>query len=513
MASITSARRTESGRVIYVSPLVRYLVVSVAFAGITHLLAAITGLLSGDILYSLQLLAWSIGYLAFSIIWLMYTRPSRSMRKEEAFVLVALAWVLTPFFSAVPVSVVLHIPLVDSWFESISGYTTTGLSVFTGGVDPFFHRYVPSVEETPPSILWWRAYCQWLGGFGIVVMFFVFARLGGLPAHLVGLAEGRYERLEPSIAKSLRALMLTYLFFTLVDIALIYFAGAPLPNAVYDAMTALSTGGFETHSASIAFYHSFKIELAVIAGMIFGACNFADLYALLTGKKRKFSGETTSLLLIIAITTLLSAPLLLRLGMNWTTNNPFREALFDVVSAVTTTGFSISNLGKAPELWKLILIILMLIGGSVLSTTGGIKQYRLIVFFKNMWWNIKETLQGDVIVRRRIGGYTIDYSEIAAVFAVIAFYIVGETLGTILMVVFNPQYHVIDAAFEVASALATTGLSVGITSASAPLSAKIILMVLMTLGRLEVVGFFYALESARRIMALRRRRSELLSYQ
>ncbi len=197
-------------RVIRVFPLLRHVMVSVAAAGITHLLSGLTGLLSGDVTYSLQLLVWATAYLAFSGIWFMFVKPSRSLSKNEAFILVALAWVLTPFFSAVPVSVVLHIPLVDSWFESISGYTTTGLSVFTGGVDPFFHRYVPSVEQLPPSILWWRAYCQWLGGFGIVVMFFVFARLGGLPAHLVGLAEGRYERLEPSIAKSLRALMATY---------------------------------------------------------------------------------------------------------------------------------------------------------------------------------------------------------------------------------------------------------------------------------------------------------------
>ncbi len=500
--ALVEAERQEL-KVIHVSPLLRHVMVSVAAAGITHLLSGLTGLLSGDVTYSLQLLVWATAYLAFSSIWFMFVKPSRSLSKNEAFILVALAWIFTPLLSAIPVSASLHIPLVDSWFESISGYTTTGLSVFTGGVDSFFHKYVPSVEQTPPSILWWRAYCQWLGGFGIVVMFFVFARLGGLPAHLVGLAEGRYQRLEPSIAKSLRALMATYFLLTAIDAALLYWAGMTLSDAVYHSMTALATGGFSTHSSSIAFYHSVKVELAALAGMIMGASNFADIYALLVGKRRRLSGEINSLLITIIVSVSLSTLILWHIGITWSPYNPLREAAFHAISAVTGTGFSISDLSKAHPVWKLILSLLMLIGGSVLSTTGGIKQYRLMIFFKNLWWSIKETVYGGVIITRRVGGYKTSPSELLNAFAVISFFFLAWMAGTIALLAFNPEYKAIDAAFEAASALGTVGLSVGITSATASFSAKITLMALMLLGRLEVIGFFYALEAARRIMKYR----------
>jgi trk system potassium uptake protein TrkH len=493
----------RTARVLYVSPLLRHSMVSLAAAGITHLLSAVTGFFSGDVAYSLPILTWAVLYLGISGVWFAWTRPSRSLTKTEAFILVALAWIFTPLFSAIPVTAVMHIPLIDTWFESISGYTTTGLTTFTGGVDPYFHKYIPSVEEAPPTILWWRAYCQWLGGFGIVVMFFVFARLGGLPAHLVGLAEGRYQRLEPSIAKSLRALMGTYFFLTLIDAILLYKAGMTLSDAVYHSMTALATGGFSTHSSSIGFYHSVKVELAAIAGMIMGASNFADIYTLLTGKRRRLSGEINSLLIVIAVSVSVSALILWHIGVTWAPYHPLREAAFHAISAITGTGFGISDLSKAHDIWKLILSLLMLIGGSVLSTTGGIKQYRLMIMFKNLWWAVKETVYSGIMVTRRVGGYKASPEELLNAFAVITYFFLTWMIGTIALIAFNPEYKAIDAAFEAASALGTVGLSVGIASATASFSAKVILMILMLLGRLEVIGFFYALEVARRKLRYR----------
>ena len=242
--------------VLRVPPLVRYVSLPVAAAGISHLLSATIGFLEGDTAYSAILMLWAIIYISASVAWMSILQPSRSLSKEEALVLVGFSWLATPLLSAIPVAYALGIPLIDAWSVAISGFTTTGLSVCTGGVDLDYGKYVPAVEELPLSILWWRAVTEWLGGFGIVVMFYVFARLGGLPAHLVGFAEGRFERLEPSIAKSIQALMALYMFLTTLGAIILYLAGMTPMDAVYHSMTGIATGGFSTHSNSIAIYNT-----------------------------------------------------------------------------------------------------------------------------------------------------------------------------------------------------------------------------------------------------------------
>ncbi|HID41055.1 MAG TPA: hypothetical protein EYP33_02735, partial [Pyrodictium sp.] len=190
-----------------VHPLVKYMLpLSLVAAAAPLLLAAVWSLLAGEAdEYVLCLTKYSLVYSLIALIWLTVTKPTRPVKIGETLVLVAFAWILTPLLSAIPIHCVLGIPFIDAWFESVSGFTITGLSVFNGAVDPDYNVYIPSVEELPFIITAWRAVAQWLGGFGIVVMFYVFARLGGIPAHLVGFAEGRFERLEPSIAHSVRA--------------------------------------------------------------------------------------------------------------------------------------------------------------------------------------------------------------------------------------------------------------------------------------------------------------------
>lgn len=499
--------RLEAGREpgVRVSPLLRYSILPAAMAGLTHLLSSMAGLLEGDTEYSAVLGLWAVLYLAVAAAWLLALKPSRSLSKEEALVLVGYSWVVTPLLSAIPVAYALGVPLVDAWFESISGYTTTGLTIFTGGVDKDFGVYVPSMEQLPPSILWWRAVTQWLGGFGIVVMFLVFARLGGLPPHLVGFAEGRFERLEPSIARSIRALMGLYAFLTLLGAILLHLAGMRPADALYHSMTGIATGGFSPYSDSIAHYHSVAVELATMVVMLLGAANFADLYAIIRGVPRRLSEETASLIVIAFASTLLGALILGRLG--WHPYAPLREAAFDVASAVSTTGFGISDLSKAPIAWKAFLTVLMLVGGAAFSTAGGIKQYRLLVLFKNIAWTVRETVHGaDRITVRRVGGSIITDDELRSIVSVATLFAAAHAAGTLALLVILPRCSLADAAFEAASALATTGLSVGVTSASTPWLAKAVLMALMTLGRLEVVGFLYMVEAARTMAGGARRR-------
>jgi trk system potassium uptake protein TrkH len=477
-------------------------VLPVLVAGITSLLSAFLGLLDGDYQYSLLLGEWGLGFLAAGLTWLAVTRPTHSLTKEGALVLVALAWVLVPLLSAIPVAAVMKLPFVDVWFESVSGFTTTGLSVFTGGVDPAYGVYLPSVEELPWSVNAWRASTQWLGGFGVVVVFYAFARLAGLPAHLVGFAEGRFERLEPSIARSIRALMKLYVLITLAAFAAIYAAGMPPSDALFHAMAAVSTGGFSTHSQNVGYYHDPLVWAATVAAMTVGALNFADLYALFSMKPRRASIEEKTLAVIYslsapaAVAALVAAGVVLAKAVPW--------ALYDVASAVTTTGFGIHDLGATSDLYKLILVALMMIGGSAFSTAGGLKLYRAAVIASTLKWGWARTLKGkDYIQAYRVGGETIDFEELARVVEVAALFILAAIVGAAVLLVAIPGLKLADALFEATSAVCTTGLSVGVTSASTPLPAKLALLALMDLGRLEIHVYIAAAAAA--VEALRSR--------
>ena len=489
---------------LHVPPLARYIVLPVIVAGITSLLSAMLGFLDGDYRYSTALGSWGLGFVTLGLVWLAATRPTRSLTREGALILVALSWILVPLLSAIPVTAVMKLPLLDTWFESVSGFTTTGLSVFTGGVDPAYGVYLPRVEELPWSVLWWRAVTQWLGGFGVVVLFYTLARLGGLPAHLVGAAEGRFERLEPSISKSLRALMALYLFLTGFGTLLLYLAGMTPSDALYHTMTGLATGGFSTHSSSIGYYNSVIVEAAVIVVMILGASNFADLYALLRGIPRRFSREIETMIALMAFNSLLGFLLLARAG--WEPISPLRNAVFHVISGMSGTGFGIADLSKAPTAFKLLLTVAMITGGSAFSTTGGIKMYRVMIILKSIVWSIRETVYGKARISvPRVGGYTVDESELKRAIAVTFLFVAALLGGAFAITLVDPGIKAIDALFEAQSALCTVGLSVGITHAATHPAIKTILIVLMTLGRLEVIGFLYAAAAAARFLTLRRR--------
>ena len=427
--------------------------------------------------------------LAAGLAWLGLTRPSRGISLEEALILVAASWVLVPLLSAVPVVAAIHVPLVDAWFESVSGFTTTGLSVFTGGVDPYYHVYVPAVEELPCGVLWWRAATQWLGGFGVVVIFYTIARIGSLPAHLVGFAEGRFERLEPSIAKSMRALMKLYIGITAVSMALFMLSGMGFWEALYHAMAAVSTGGFSTHSANVGYYHSVAIYAAAIASMLMGAMNFADLYAVFSGKPRRMSIEEKAMavVLVVAVAVLLLLP-----------RSPgIVNVAFDASSALSTTGFGIHDLSNMTQAYKLILVILMLIGGSAFSTAGGIKLYRAAVLASTLKWSWSRVLRGSHYLDiHKVGGEILDFDELARVVEVALLFILLDIVGTVILLVTVPHLGLADALFEATSAVCTTGLSVGVTSASTPLAAKLTLLALMDLGRLEIHVYIAALAAA-----------------
>ncbi len=440
------------------------------------------------------LFMWGSLILGVGIFLRYFTYTTAPLTLTSALYITLLNWLVVPILIAIPVARILAIPFIDAWFEAVSGLTTTGLSVFSGSYDNGV--YVPSVEELPPEILLWRSLSQWVGGLGIVVfMIVVIARTPGIV--VLYRSEGRFERLEPSLSKTVREMLAIYTLLTFIETLVLRYGGMSWFDAVNHAMTALSTGGFSTKNSSIAAFASRLLEIATIFGMWLGATNFLDHKNMLKARIQELvrSVELKTFLYLLAIMTGFSA-YILHAGSSLDTAEVWNR-FYQVFSALTTTGFQTIDIHAEDPAFKMVLIVAMLIGGSVFSTAGGVKLLRIAIVAKSLKNMIASfiTPKG-YVASSRLGRYTVTPSVAVEALGLIFIYAVTVIVSTLIMVPFvSPEYSFMDAFFEAASGLATTGLSTGISSASAHTVVKLVLMANMILGRLEIVPFIVGIYS------------------
>lgn len=355
----------------------------------------------------------------------------------------------------------------NSFFESASGYTTTGLTLVN---DP---------DVLPRSMIFYRGLTQWIGGLGIVYIFLAFFYPGNAIiqfSRAIGL-----ESLG-DIKKTFISVLLIYCLFTGIFIFIFYSIGLKnIINATSLVFSTVSTGGFSpTKDLSAMFV--FPNNLIWNFAMIVGATSFLVHYNFITAKLRKiFTPELMTLLLIILFVTVFVSMI-----ANF---NPV-TSFFHVVSTSTTTGFSFLNLANLSESVKVIFIIVMLIGGSRFATAGGFKIARLLLLFKSIPWIIRQIITGRE-EKLMFNGKEIYVSE---VFQHILIVLLGIFIVFIVALVFSLNgFSFVDSLFEVSSAFATTGHSVGITSISLMPALKWLLVIIMILGRIEVLPFLIAI--------------------
>jgi trk system potassium uptake protein TrkH len=309
------------------------------------------------------------------------------------------------------------------------------------------------------------------------------------------LAEAREERLRPSIKQSTKFIVYIYLFFTAVAIILYYVAGMPLFDSVFHAFTTLSTGGFGMHNTSILFYNSVWIEIAGMIVMMIGATNFALHYTVLKGNWKEYFKdiEIKVAFSLIIISTLLVTLVLYHnhvYGNDLLLN--FRYALFQMVSAITTTGlqtaFYPNLLSKWIGLGTFLLTILMIIGAGSLSTGGGIKWLRLGVLLKGISWQVKSfILPGKAVMAKKIHHVTelkITDDVLRITGAFVFTYFVIYIISVVILLIYYPDISRV--IFEVASALSNVGLSSGIITPTSPAVVKTVFIVDFWMGRLEI---------------------------
>jgi trk system potassium uptake protein TrkH len=408
------------------------------------------------------------------ILWRRLTpRPAESLTMPEGAVIVVLTWLLATLAGAIPF-ISSRMSFTHALFESTSGWTTAGLSVL-------------DVSEASPLLLFYRSVTQLAGGAGLAIL--MLSTLTGPLGPGLAVVEGRQEQLLPHVRRSARLVLTLYAGYNLVGILALRLAGMTWFDAVNHAFTALSTGGFSTQTQSIAHWRNPAIEIVIVVLMLLGMLNFLTAYTFLRTKFRataRNSEVRQSAILIL----LGGAVLFLGVtgGLYATTGERLRVAIFNAVSALSTTGFATVDYARWNGLGFLVLILFMLIGGGAGSTAGGIKQYRIHVLSKGLVWEFRRRL----LPRRVVTEPDIWHGEqrqfisdrqLRQVSMFVFLYVTVFVAGSGIIAAYG--YSLQDSLFEFASALSTVGISVGITSASAPAGVLWVEMLAMFLGRLE----------------------------
>ncbi len=432
---------------------------------------------------------------------LLYRRYYSRLHLWEAVAATTLIWVVTPILGAAPFYWLLRIPMLDSLFESVSAWTTTGLTIFTGEPSSSGGVYVPRIEELPEAFKWLRTLTQWEGGLGIVVFTIAVLAPPGISVAVLYLAEGKFERLEASLKRSAILMGEIYVLLTLAGVALFALAGMPLEDAVHHSMTGVATAGFSTHSESLGFYHTTSILLAGMIVVMMGAVSFSDHYNLLRLRLSSLrdSVELKAQILILALATLAGLTLWDRDPGLHHSMQPI-DVVFNIVSTSATAGFQSSSLAESGPGYKLLLATLALIGGSAFSTAGGIKVLRILVAMKSIMIEASKTMHPPgYMPNKRLGKYIVGEDLALRTLAAIAAILATYTILVLALLIATPHTSLEDAMLEVASAMGNVGVSSGITSAATSPMVKAILIAAMSLGRLEVIAYLITAKSLVRL--------------
>ncbi len=425
------------------------------------------------------------------ILWRVFESKERStLTVADGGIIVFLTWVLACVFSAFPFILIEGMTFTQAIFESVSGWTTTGLTMVTE-------------EETSNMVLLWRSTIQLAGGAGFAIM--MLAAITGPVGVGFTQAEGRDERLAPHVKESAKLVIKLYITYVIIGILGYIFVGLTLFDSVNHTFTAVATGGFSTKNASIGHWNSWRVEMVTLGLMFLGNLNFLTSYWLFTGKWRSFfrNGEIRVLIMLTLIGT--------GIMFYWLTWNPatpmydswtktLRVALFEPFSAVSGTGFSTVDYGEwsimNSHLGWFVMIIWMIVGGGICSTAGALKQYRVHLFLKSIWWQIKRPFRsGSAVVKNYIwkGDHKkyISDDHLKNVANYVFLYFMVFLIGSMIISIYG--HSIKDSMFEFASALGTVGLSVGITGPDAPIPLLWTEILGMFLGRLEFFVVFVSI--------------------
>ncbi|MBX2811777.1 MAG: TrkH family potassium uptake protein [Myxococcales bacterium] len=413
---------------------------------------------------------------------------SDTVSRREAVLAVALIWVASSIFGAIPFVVGADMSWADALFESVSGLTTTGATVITN-IEEDIHR----------PLLLWRSLIQWLGGMGIVVLFVaVFPNIRAGGKHMFGeeVPGTTSEGLRPRIAETSRILWRFYAMFTGIEFVVLLLLGMPMFDALCHALTTMSTGGFSTKDASIGAFDDPWIDIVIALFMLLASINYALFYTGFRVRSLRAFGRSLEFKVFVGISFVATGILTAGLyGVSLHGDSlfeAFRYALFMVATTVSSTGYGTDDYSQYPPLMLCIVLLLMFVGGCAGSTAGGIKVERIILMAKMTFTEIRRTYRPNLVQVVRMGGKRVPQSAIndALVFFIIYMAMMG--LGVMLVCWWEttPPPTAFGAVLSCLSNMGPAPFHIGSDNfADYGNAAKILFALLMLFGRLE----FFAL--------------------
>jgi len=428
------------------------------------------------------LLSSLLGALVGGMLLLLFP-PEKELGYKDGFAIVVLSWVGLAFLGALPYLFSGKIPsFIDCYFESMSGFTTTGSSILS------------IVEILPKSLLFWRALTHWLGGMGIIVLTLAILPLlgiGGMQLFQAEMPGPTKDRLAPRIQDTARILWSVYVLLTVAETLLLMLGGVDFFNAMCHSFSTLATGGFSNHTLSIAYYDSTYVEGIIILFMFLAGINFSLHFHFLRGRLNAFwQNEEFRLYLGLVIgATLFIMVVNSFSGAVSSMGRNLRDVLFLVVSIVTTTGFGTADFELWPPASKIMLVSLMFIGGCAGSTGGGIKVVRLLLFFKYAHLQLHRLVHPRQVGTIKFGTARVPQEVLIAILGFLALYIAFFFFASIIVTATGVD--IVSGTSAVIATLNNVGpglLSVGPTQnfGHLPGLAKITLIFCMLAGRLEL---------------------------
>jgi trk system potassium uptake protein len=401
---------------------------------------------------------------------------------RDAIAIVTLGWIVVGLFGALPFYLSGEFgSYTDSFFESVSGFTTTGSSILS------------DIESVSKGLLFWRSFIQWLGGMGIIVLSIAilpFLGIGGMQLYKAEVPSPVPDKLKPRIQDTAKIMWKVYISISAVEIILLMFGGMPFFDAVCHTFTTLPTGGFSTKNNSITGFHSTYIDIVVIVFMFLAGINFSLHYQFLKGKPLAFWRDSECRFFLGMVAFFIFVVTLNIYGNIYATiGQALRYAAFQVVSIVTTTGFATADYEQWPAMSQLILLLCMFIGASAGSTGGGVKCLRLMLGFKYCYREMFTLIHPHAVKHIKISGEPVPDDVIRSVMGFLALYVLIFAFSTVLLAGMGVDF--LTSLGAVAATLGNIGPGFGMVGpvdnfAGIPVAGKWLLIWCMLVGRLEI---------------------------
>ena len=418
----------------------------------------------------------------FFIFLLARKGKENHLNHRDGVAIVTLGWVAAGLVGALPFLLSGSITnFTNAYFESISGFTTTGASILT------------NIEALPRGILMWRSITQWFGGMGIIVLSIAilpFLGIGGMQLYKAEIPSPVVDKLKPRISDTAKTLWKVYILITALEIVLLLAGGMPLYESVCHTFCTMPTGGFSPKNMSIAHYNSPYFDGVILVFMLLAGINFSLHYRLIKGEFGVFGRDPECrvfLALVGIFIVLVTFDIYGRVYDSFAT--AFRYAAFQVGSIITTTGFVTADYDQWPSFSQKVLIFCMFLGGMAGSTGGGMKTMRVMLLAKHAYQEIFRIIHPHAITTVKLGGKAVPSDILSSIWGFFILYLGLFVIAAMIMAALG--LDIVSAFSSVAACIFNVGPGLGIVGPvknylAIPLLGKWVLIFCMLLGRLEI---------------------------